>query len=398
MCATGIIAEFNPFHNGHLKLMQTVKSENGNKPVVIVMSGNFVQRGEPAIIDKWARAQMALENGADLVIELPVYYATAGAAYFARGAASLLEATGIVNELFFGSECGEIEKINSAGNFFIDEPKNFSGSMKKYLSEGMSYPSARQKAAADFFCVADGIISQPNNTLGVEYIIALKKIGSNIIPKTVKRFDGSDISSAKFLRKIFAEDEINLHADKLPQNILKIIEKKYAAKSFAALDNLSAVFHYLLKTQTVSKLAAYLDIDEALARRFAECSGSRFFMSDIIFAVKTKRYTHTHLQRAALHVILNIETENMEMFEKSGGPQYIRVLGFKKESAFLFKLMQKKSTLPLLTNIKNANNVLPELAMKMFLKEIESTDIYFLAQKNGAGQKNYEYRTPLVII
>jgi predicted nucleotidyltransferase len=223
MKTIGIVAEYNPFHNGHLYQLQASRGQTGADCAVVVMSGNYTQRGEPAIVDKWARAEMALHSGADLVIELPVAYAMGSAEYFAYGAVKLLDSLNAVNMICFGSEAGSIEKLSAAAAILADEPESYKSYLKDYLSKGLSFPAARQKAISSYCKNTYGkddlssLLKSPNNILGIEYLKALRRLKSNIVPMTIERVGNEynqaeltgKMSSATSIRKTIRENTWN---------------------------------------------------------------------------------------------------------------------------------------------------------------------------------------------
>ena len=188
MNVLGIVSEYNPLHSGHVYHIAASREKTGATHAVCVMSGNFVQRGEPAIVDKWARAKMALNSGIDLVIELPVVFACASAEIFARGAVRILNQTGIINYLCFGSEQGELETLKRIASVLAEEPSEFRTSLKKYLKQGLSFPAAREKALTGYLRdVPGGIMDKSNNILAIEYLKALITTGSGMEPVTIRR-------------------------------------------------------------------------------------------------------------------------------------------------------------------------------------------------------------------
>ena len=199
MKITGIITEYNPFHNGHLYHLNTAKKVTNCHGIVCIMSGNFVQRGEPAIIDKWKRTEMALLNGVDLVIELPTFYAVSSAEFFAKGAVDILNNIGVVDNIFFGSECGDINLLYKIAEVLTKEPKEFKLKIKENLKSGVTYAKAREKTLIDILDNEDlnEILSNSNNILGIEYIKAIIKSNSSITPLTMKR-EGSKYNDKKF--------------------------------------------------------------------------------------------------------------------------------------------------------------------------------------------------------
>ena len=380
-----MITEYNPLHHGHAAHLKLSKEISACDAVIAVMSGNFVQRGEPAICDKWKRAKMALYAGVDLVIELPFYYATAGAEYFARGAVTLLEKTGLVDCICFGSEWADIDALKECAQALLTEDEAYKMRLRKFLQAGFSYPAARAKAAD--ITIPD----TPNNILGIEYLKALSRIGSEITAYTVPRSPGS----AKEIRdKINKEGDITFAAQRMPPYAWGILQEAAAAYGLADLDNYSSIFHYILQNLERSKLHEFADVSEGLENRLIQCARHNMLISDIIAAAKTKRYTYLRLQRAVLHIILGIKRENMNVYEAAGGPQYVRVLGFKQERVDLLRLLKKKSALPMVINLKNAG--LPPLAAQMLEEEIHSTKLYSLAFPKHVRLN--EFSMPLVIM
>lgn len=342
----GLVVEYNPFHEGHAGHLLKSLEISGADTVIAVMSGNFVQRGEPAILDKWQRTQMALDAGVDLVIELPLYYATASAERFARGAVTLLEKSGLTNCLCFGSEWANIKTLQDC---IVPEDEGFKARLQESLKEGLSFPRARAKAAQ--FAMPDS----PNNILGVQYLQALQELESDIIAYTVPRSPGS----AKEIRD-------SLHNS--------------GNQDYAHLNKLSSIFHYILRTSKAAELQEYVDLSEGLENRLIRFAKDRMLIADIISAAKCKRYTFLRLQRSVLHIILGITKARLAAYEAAGGPQYIRVLGFKREKAHLLRLLEERSRLPVVINLKKAR--LPPLAAEMLEEEIKSSKIYSLAYQD----------------
>ena len=373
----GITAEYNPFHKGHKQHLALSLEAAACQRAVVVLSGNFVQRGEPALVDKWKRTRMALRAGASLVIELPLYYATAAAGYFAKGAVSLLHNTGIIDSISFGSETADIEALQNYAEILLK--KDDSASVRKYLKQGLSYPAAVARSAN-----AD-MPSTPNDILGVEYIKALKELSSGIKPVAVPRSPGSALE----VRNIIKSGEAP--GGCLPAYAHDILE----GSVFADLDNLSLILRYKLGTEAPDILNSYLDVSEGLENRLIRCAKECTRISELLPLLKTKRYTYLRLQRAILHIILNITKKNMKLYEDSGGPCYIRVLGFRKDSADLLKLLQERSALPVILNLKNLK-LDNSNALMMLHEEIRSSNIYALAFKERVNYN--EYSMPIIII
>lgn len=408
MNIVGLIAEYNPFHNGHLYHIKKAKEVTGSDFVIVVMSGNYVQRGEPAFCDKYLRTSMAILNGASLVIEIPVMYATSSAEYFAFAAVSLLEKTGIVNSICFGSECGDIEVLKNISNILVEEPPLYKNILKKHLDEGMSFPNARALAISHFSSINADILNNPNNILGIEYLKSLKILNSKMKAFTIERQISSynsisienEISSATAIRHFSSKNDFDSILKTMPKNAFDIfinsIEKNDAPVLY---NNFSHIFHYIIKLCENKQLKDILDITEGLENRIVSSSEKKFLISDIVYLIKTKRYTYTKIQRAILHILLDIKKNDFDIFNKNGGPQYLRVLGFDKECEFLLKDITQKASLPLVLNLKYAKNNLSKLQLSMLEKELKSTDLYYLGlSDNKTRVKNIEYTKPLVII
>ncbi len=406
----GIIAEYNPFHNGHLYHIKKSKNITKADNVIVVMSGNYVQRGTPSFCDKYLRTKMALKNGADMVIELPVYYSTSSAEFFSNASIKLLDSLGIIDYICFGIEDSNLNNIYKCAKILCDETYEFKILIKNYLKLGLSFPAARENALKTFLNTEDLSISKPNNILGVEYIKTLIKLNSNIKPIGIKRHISNhnsknildEISSATAIRNsilnknyndIYNSIPINLHND--IKNILK--NNLY----FSDINDISLLLNFIIKTNDTKYLNSILDVEEGLENRILKKSDTHFKVTEIIENIKTKRYTFTKIQRMLLHILLGITKNDFEKFNNCNGPQYIRILGFNKNKSFLFKEIEKKSKLPIITNLKNANNNLDNLGKLMLKKEIETTDIYYMLLNNKLEKpimKNSEFYKPLIII
>ncbi len=370
---TAIIAEYNPFHNGHSLNIKKAREITDCRNIIVIMSGNFVQRGEPAVLDKVVRTRQALENGVDMVLELPVEYATGAADVFANAAIEILDKSNIVSSLFFGSEEGNTERLEAVADIFANETEYFRQILSENLSKGLSYPAAREKAAERILGYDISFINNPNNILAIEYIAALKRRNSAIKPYTMKRkangynqteLSGS-ISSAAAVRKELLSGNVPKSA--LPQNTLK----DYKDIRYPVLDDYSDIFAYLLRTKTGEELSRIADMTEGLENRFLKYKDIKK-ISDMTDAVKTKRYTHTKLKRAVLHTVLGI-TKDMQQRP----PAYIRVLGVREEKSFLYSQLAKNSAIPVVTNVKKGEELLKT--------ELKCSDIYYIAADKVSG-------------
>ena len=380
MTTAGIIVEFNPFHNGHAAHIAETRELTGCKHIIAVMSGNFVQRGEPAICNKWKRTEMALLNGVDVVIEIPVQYVISGADYFARGSVGLLHATGVVDALCFGSESGNLQEILTAGHVLSEEPPLYKAVLRDGLDKGLSFAAA--KGAALTACLGDvsaGLVTKPNNGLAIEYCKALKLLGDPMKIFTTHRQSGGP-SATKTRHGLLTGDEIG---DTLPKNVADILQ---TISKFAKLDDFSDIFRYLL----YAKPDAVTGLGEGLGNRFQRLCGEFTQISDLLAAVKTKRYTYTRLQRDVLKLLLDIMPQDMEIFERHGGVQYIRVLGFRKDAAHVVGDITRKASLPVITHGAAMDALLQGggAAAKMLSGELMAGDIYRLTSGENGGYRS----------
>ena len=364
MNVTAIISEYNPLHKGHLYHIETARKETNADFCIAIMSGNFVQRGTPAILDKYARAEAALRSGVDLVLELPTMYATASAEYFALGGVALANKLGCVTHLSFGSEYGQADKFMEAANLLLNEPEEMKIPLKEALKEGLSYPAARAYAVKVSHPELADILETPNNILGVEYCKALLKLKSKIIPHTLKR-QGQDyhsetadegFASATGIRKLLGNSDSSQEA---------ILKSQLAPASYDCLssyldraplteDDLSMLLRYKLITENRSHLTEYFGVNKELSNRIYKHLNEFETFSSFAELLKTKNITRTAINRALLHILLDIKAADVQEVTKRGCVDYIRVLGFRKEAAGLLKEFSDIPETPLITNLSAA--------------------------------------------
>ncbi len=363
-----LIAEFNPLHAGHRLLIDTIKQEND--AVIAVMSGNFVQRGECAIFEKYDRAKAAAANGVDLVIELPVLYSLSSAEGFAKGGVEILEKCGVVNSLYFGSECGDIDALTKCAEVLNDENEEFSALLNEKLSEGMSFPKARQMAAEAVTKEAS-LLNEPNNILAVEYIRAIKKLGSEIIPSTIRRMGSgyndtdikSPIPSASAIRARLKDDD----------DVKGYMLYNYES-SPAFMRDFDIITASRLKAITKEELMLLPDCNEEIASRLKEASFKNTF-EEIMAEASCRRYTQSRIRRILCNMIIG------NNFKEYISPTYIRPLAFNKKGSEILRLMKEKSSLP----IASRGAVLKDDAL--FKLECRATDVYNLVHNiEGGGE------------
>lgn len=401
MNVAGIVCEYNPFHMGHKFHIDKTRELTSSDYVVAVMSPNFVQRGEPSIIDKFTRTRLALENGIDICIELPTLFACSSAEFFAHAAVKLLDDTGIVTHLSFGSESNDLNTLENIADILINESESFKNILKENINKGMSFPNARE-ASLKTHLNKNINLNFSNDILGIEYLKALKKLNSSITPLSVKRigenYNSKNIdvktASASGIRNALEKNKISSIEKFLPENVFKKIKEFNELNSLVFLDDFSDVFHYVLRSSSNKCLSEILDMDEGLENRFlnnADCAN----ISEIIDKVKTKRYTRTKISRAVIHSILGITKDDLDSSIKSGFSPYIHVLGFKKSSEKLLSKMIQSSKVPVLTNVNKSLSVLDEKSRIFLENEIKYTNIYNLSNYKKLNQDLTE---PIVII
>jgi len=396
----GIIAEYNPFHNGHLYQLCTVRQVLKPDGIIVIMSGNFVQRGEPAVFSKWARAEMALREGADLVIELPVCFSTATAEIFAESAVKLLLQSQVVNTLSFGIERYCEKELFYLGKLLSEEPDLFKHFMNDYLKKGFSFPAAREKAVIKYIMVKNvnldtqlisDLLKKPNYILAVEYIKAINKLeaefsifpvlrqGHNYHDKelTQQYASASAIRQELFYRR---QDFSNELINNLPDSTLQIIKKEIGAgRTPVFLQDFETILLYALRRMSAYELKTYFDVAEGLENRIKKAAQACGTLEQLISQIKSKRYPVTRIQRILIHILLHVPKEIVEIRT----PQYLRVLGFTQKGALILKKMKSKATVPVITRASEYKN-LNQSAKIMFEKDLLSSDVYSLAYKNAA--------------
>ena len=365
METAGIVAEYNPFHRGHAwHIAETRRRLGGDAPVVCVMSGHWVQRGECALADKWLRAALALDRGADLVVELPTPWAMASAESFARGAVSLLAATGVVDVLSFGSETGELAPLEEAAAA-LDAP-DYPERLRAALGRGLSFPAARQEAAGA------ACLSAPNNNLGVEYLRSLRALGSTIRPLTVPRqgagHDGpaaGGYASASELRRL-------LRAGR-GEEAAPYLTAPWSGE-LADMQHIERAVLSRLRTMGEGDWAALPDGGgaEGLPSRLAKAAREAVSLEDFYTRAKTRRYPHARLRRLALAAFLGLRAA-----ERPAAPPYVRVLGLGGRGRVLLRRMKDTCPLPVIVKPAQARE-LDGPARTLFESEARYTDLYGL--------------------
>jgi len=358
MKAVGIIVEYNPFHNGHLHHLKETISHTGADCVIAVMSGNFLQRGEPAVVSKWARTRMALAAGIDIVIELPYSFAVQAAQDFAAGAIYLLDAIQC-KEICFGSESGEIRYFIEAVQELKNREDEFNSYVREALQTGVSYAKANAHA---YQGIQLGVLdlSKPNNILGFHYVKSIFEQNSKMVPKTIKRIAAGyhdesiahpSIASATSLRKILEGSIANIIkiSEYIPSYTKQILSEYYA--SYGTLhqwDNYFPLLKYRILTMDHCDLQNIADVDEGLEYRLKEAIVESKSFREFIELVKTKRYTWTRLQRTCAHILTNFTKRQKEACKDI---TYIRLLGMSENGRSYLNNIKKQLSLPVLSKV-----------------------------------------------
>jgi predicted nucleotidyltransferase len=393
----GIIAEYDPFHRGHFYHLAESKRITGAERTVCVMSGEFTQRGDPACYNKYLRAEAAIRNGVDLVIELPFVYACNNAEYFAAGAVDILEGLGCVDFLSFGSEAGSIERLRAAASAFAEDSPELNLCIKEGMAKGFSYPKAREIAVAEVAGQdAARVLNKPNNILGVEYLRRLISIGSKMEPVTVSRFaageDGIAVTLSGNCEQDGMKNYANTQHDCTPSVNQKITREGVAGATalramLAAGDDISGfisaatadviaeytsrgecseirsedLFPLLLSAVSVNDregLSEIFSASEGLENRLASAANRAASFAELVRYTKTKRYTETRIKRLIAHTVVGL-TKN-DMASSEAGQLYARVLAFGEGGAALLRKIRKTAQIPIITNPNKQLPYVPE--------------------------------------
>lgn len=411
MKVNGIIAEYNPFHNGHCYHLNNARHATGADYTIIAMSGNYVQRGAPALISKYKRAEMALRNGADLVLEIPMYYSTASAEYFATGAVSLLDKLGVVTNLCFGSECGDLSVLKKIADILLTEPPMYTETLRRNLRQGQSYPSARNDALLhcdSSLSAYKDVLSSPNNILGIEYLKALTRRNSSMEPFTAiragaayhdKRLGTNQCSALAIREAIKSRQDTEYLETQMPQSAYEILAECLNNKCFLTSDAFSSVLHYKLLNEFENGYTDYLDVSSDLSARIRKNLDNFKGYEDFCNLLKSKDMTYTRISRCLLHILLDIKDSEMAKYRSMDYAPYARVLGFRKDAKPLLTAIKEHSSIPLVTKLADAEQPLTAEAYEMLKNDLLKNSIYESAVSLKSGQPMVnEYRTPLVII
>ncbi len=409
MKTLGIIAEYNPFHYGHKFQLEESMSKTKSDYSIAIMSGSFVQRGEPSFVDKWTKARMAVDNGFNLVIELPFIYSVQSAEYFAYGGVKLLDSLNIVDYLSFGSESGEIDELIFIAKILKEEPKAYVQFLRYNLNKGLSFSVSRSNALEEYISSKypnqtkdyNHILKQSNNILAIEYLKALLRLNSSIKPLTIKRsgVDYKDntvsngFASASGIRNIIEKNGLRSSVDLLPHNSYLALEKyldKY--KEFNSLSKYQDILIYLLRTSPPDKIKNLLNIEQGLENRLIQKAFKYKDISEIVDAVATKRYPKTRIQRILIHLLHEFYKDDFDELSKFY-PSYIRVLAMDSDGFKLINNIKKNSDIPIITKFSAYSKFNDDFIHKIINYDKISSDIFSIPLKSQEVFSNQDYLT-----
>lgn len=405
MKVVGFITEYNPFHFGHKVHLEEAKKITNSTHSIAVMSSSFVQRGEPSLIDKWTKAKIAIENGVDLIIELPFIYSAQSAELFAYGGVNILNSLCIVDFLAFGSEIGKIEPLDKVASVLNKEPIIYKKNLKKYLNLGLSFSEARSLSLSSYF--TDNhynyteILKQSNNILAIEYMKALKRLNSCIKPITIKR-QGNDykdenitttIASATGIRKSILENGLESIKDYVPKETFLELEEFYNKYNhFNYLDNYNEIFQYILRTSTKENLLKIMDMEKGLENRILDKGSLSSDINIVIDNIQTRRYPKTRIQRIFIHLLNELFGYTIrEIYEES--PSYVRILGSNKKGLELLNKIKESSNVPIITKFADTKYIKDDYIKKTLKLEEKATDLFFLGLSPKKPLINMDFLT-----
>lgn len=376
----GIIAEYNPFHNGHEYQIKTFKEKYNISHVIIVMSGNFVQRGDVAIIDKFKRANMAIMGGADLVLELPVPYALSSAEHFARGGISILNSLGCVDTLCFGSTTDIHTLIDIAK---ISEELRNSKEVLSLMESGRTFPNALSEVVASVYNKDySNALSEPNNVLGIEYIRALNFLNSTIEPITITRKNVQhnstvaieNFASASYIRNSIYNDNF---VDKFLSNYSNdVLNQSTIDGSICKLKNLENAILYKLRTSSIDEIKSITDVSQGLEYRIYQSVRSTSNLYDLLMSIKTKRYTLARIRRIILNLLIG--TNKLDILTP---PPYGRILAMNKNGIEMLSKANKSTKIPIDTSLARLKKISAQ-TLRFAELESQATDIYNISCDN----------------
>ena len=432
MSTVGIVCEYNPFHKGHLYQIEQAKKLTGADHVVCFMSGNFLQRGIPALADKFTRAEAAVRCGVDVIFEIPFVYSTASARDYATAAVTMMDMSGAIDYISFGAETDDLALLSQIAGIVENEPPQVSDSIRRSMASGMTYGAARAAAIGEYLQGKDiarkdssnnsssspesnisSVMSSPNNILAIEYLAALKRIGSKIKPVVIKRLISDynsneavhDICSASAIRSLLGNSDIKTIERHVPEECYRILNTNYR-KTFPVFeDHMSSLLaaarllygRYDISS-SLSSSGEIVDMDQDLYNRMSKIDSDMSF-SDTAKSLKSRNYTLTHIQRALLHYVMQLTKTDYDSYKSDGWIYYLRLIGLNTRAGGIVKQIKKNSDIPVITRAPEAASRLSTTGKSMFGYDIKSTAIYnsLVCSAYGTKLKNeYEHTIPVI--
>lgn len=415
MKAVGMIVEYNPFHNGHLWHLAEAKRLSGADYAVGIMSGNFMQRGEPAFADKWSRAAMAVTAGIDLIIELPTVFAVRSAQYFATGGIQLISRLGVIEHVCFGTETPDLTMLTTVADALRQE--KVINSMRQNIKTGQTYAAGLAAALEAETGVEPSLIQSPNNLLAIEYLRAITQHAPQLKPLPIQRVSAgyhdmaitSDIASATAIRTALLESG-TLSPDSAPWNCLPpgcanyINQLVMSGKAPLTLQAFSNIILAKIRTMRPDELAALADVTEGLHNKISDAAIKATTAQELLSYVKSKRYTLTRLQRIIIYALLGLTKNKAAEFDQLG-PLYARILAFNHKGRLLLKEIDKYASIPVITKTtqfltsKQQKYSSLEPLEDMLSYDVAATDLYVLGSpscRQRSGGRDYQ-TSPLYI-
>ncbi len=394
MSVVGIIAEFNPLHNGHIDIMKHARTELHADYVVVVMSGDFTQRGTPAMISKYDRAKLAMLHGADLVIELPVIASTSSAEAFARSGIAHLSASGVVTHLLFGSENANMEMFRSAANLVANDSMDYHKLINQYVKEGNSYAVARQKALAQqrgHVQVPPDFLSKPNNILGVEYVKALSTDVYAIEPVCFPRMGtahgsktvSGQTASSSAVRNAMETNQSQSASPAVPDDVMKLLRFNAQFNTLVRSADISQLLHYKLISET--NFSDYLDCNEDISNKINSMKSRFVEYENFCALLKSKDVAFARISRILTHIVLNIKQSDLDNLQMCNYAPYLRILGFSKKGTMLLTELKARAQVPFFLSPQDGMTRLNDMERQVLLKDVLASDIYrtMLTSKSG---------------
>lgn len=412
MKVVGIVAEYNPFHKGHAYQIQQIREKTNADYIIVAMSGNFQQRGVPALCDKYSRARMALLNGVDLVLEIPTLWATASAEYFACGGVGTLAATGVLTHLGFGAESDNLEQLKQITSILKTEPDVYRAVLGNSIRSGNPFPVARKNALITSLPhipndQLNALLNSPNNILAIEYLKALPKgIEPILIPRKGAAYHDTEIDtefpSASAIRDALlsadAAENLDLVANAMPKEAFDILKELFDKGALINSNDISDVLGYCLLCLSHKGYDSFADCTKDLSNKIRNHLHEYVTFDDFVMTLKSKDLTHTRISRCLLHILLNIKQTDYSIGKAIGFAPYLRILGFKKDSSDLLTEIDRHAAAPIVTKVADAEKILDYGTYKIFERDILASNLFYQRVANKSHTKPVNEFTHQIVV